>query len=139
VREIDGPNCYARLLDEIYYELNKGEEFLVGMADESLSSQEVHAAHSRLVKKGIKFRKLIKEGNTSVHGPLEWYRHIDSIYYQNAASVFYKDKSAYLTENFEKIVIVKDNAIAQANKNFFELAWSHSQLVKQTTADERYE
>lgn len=139
VRKIEGPNCYSRLLDEIYYKLSKGDEFFVGMVDESLSSQEVHDAYKRIVKKGIKFKKLIKQGNDYICGPLEWYRQIEPQYYQNAASIFFMDKSAYLTENFEKVLILRDKATTQANKNFFNLIWNHATSPKKTTAQDKYE
>ncbi|MFA4994257.1 MAG: helix-turn-helix transcriptional regulator [Bdellovibrionales bacterium] len=139
VREIDGPNCYALLLDEIYYQLQKGEEFFVCMADESLSPQEVHEAFKRIVRKGIKYKKLIKEGNNHIRGPLDWYRQIPSRYYQNAASVFFDDICAYLTEDFQKVIVVHDKAIAQANKNFFDLVWSQAKSPKGSNTNEKYE
>lgn len=139
VREIDGPNCYARLLDEVYYKLKPDEEFLVSMVDESLSRDEAHQAYIRIVRKGIKFRKLIKEGNTHIRGPLSWYRQIERRYYHNAAAIFFQDMCAYLTEDFQKVIIVRDPAIAQANKNFFEIIWSHGTTPERTDANEKYE
>lgn len=138
VREIDGPNCYARLLDEVYYQLQKGDEFLVSMADESISPQEVHDAFARIVKKGIKYKKLIKEGNHHIRGPLNWYRQVKSHYYQNAAAVFFMDKSAYLTEDFQKVIIVHDRAVTQANKNLFDLVWSQAKIPERSTSNEKY-
>jgi len=138
VREIDGPNCYARLLDEIYYELQEGDEILVGMVDETLSPPEVHEAYRRLIKKGITYKKLIQEGNTHICGPLSWYRQMPSEYYQNSATIFFKDRSAYVTEDFKKIVVLKDKALARANKNFFRFIWAASKEPTKTTADETY-
>ncbi len=139
VREIDGVDCYAKLLDEIYYQLEEGEEFLIAWADETLSPPPVHDAFRRIVKKGIKYRKLIQEGNTYVSGPLSCYRYTPSRYYQNATAVFFKDKSAYLTKDFKKIIIVRDDAMAQANRNFFEMIWNSAATPTETTSNEKYE
>jgi len=138
VREIDGPDCYARLLDEVYYQLEKGDEFLIAWADETISPPAVHAAMKRIVQKGIKYRKFIQQGNTFICGPLSWYRYIPQNYYQNATAVFFQDKSAYLTEDFKTVVVLRDAALAKANKNFFEIIWSSSTSPAETTSNEKY-
>lgn len=138
VREIDGADCYAKLLDEIYYQLEKSDEFLIAWADESLSPPAVHDAFRRIVKKGIKFRKLIQQGSTCIYGPLSWYRYVPSHYYQNATAVFLKDKSAYVTEDLKKVIILRDKALAKANKNLFEIIWSSASAPKETSVNETY-
>ncbi len=138
VREIDGTDCYAKLLDELYYRLEKGDEFLIAWADEALSPPAVHDAYRRIVKKGIRYKKLIKHGSTCIYGPLSWYRYIPPHYYQNAPAVFFKDKSAYLTEDFKKIIVIRDKALAKANKNFFNIIWSSATTPKETKIHETY-
>jgi transcriptional regulator with XRE-family HTH domain len=138
VRKIEGTDCYAQLLDEVYYQLCEGDEFLVAWADETLSPPAVHSAYRRIIKKGITYRKFIQHGNTFICGPLSWYRYIPRRYYQNATAVFYQDKSAYLTEDFRKVIILKDAALTRANKKFFEMIWSTSSQPSRTTTKETY-
>lgn len=138
VREIEGSDCYARLLDEIFYLLDKDEEFLVAWADETLSPDAVHGAYQRIVNKGILYRKLIRQGNRHICGPLDWYHYVDPNYYQNATAVFFRDKSAYLTEDWKKVVILKDRSLAEANKNFFNMIWNSTIAPGESTSNVKY-
>jgi len=138
VRELEGTNCYARLLDEVYYKLGKGEEFLVAWADERRSPKAVHEAFRRIVRKDIVYRKLVKQDNTYICGPLSWYRWVPEEYYQNAVALFYNDMSAYLTEDWKKIIIIEDGALAKANKKLFNWVWSNAKVPNKTTAREKY-
>jgi hypothetical protein len=126
------------MLDEVYYQLNKGDEFVVAWANESLSPTFVHDAYRRIVKKGIKYRKLIKQGDTNIYGPLSWYRYVQPRYFLNAAAFFYNDKSVYLAENSKKVIVIRDRTITRANKNFFDLFWSLGATPKISTAPDRY-
>lgn len=138
VRTIDGKDCYARLLDEVYENLNPEDEFLILWADETLSPPVVHEAYKRIVRKGIRYRKFVNEGSKNIYGPLSWYRYIPQQYYQNASAVFYQDKSAYLTHDWRKVIILKDQALSEANKKVFNWIWSLAEGPTETVAKAPY-
>jgi hypothetical protein len=64
---------------------------------------------------------------------------VEREFFQNATAVFFKDTSAYLTEDWSRVVMIKDGSLAKANKNFFEKVWASSTPANTTTSEVRYE
>lgn len=139
IQELEGPDCYVKLLDEIYHELKSGDEFLVAWANEKLAIPAVHDSYRRILKKGIRYRKLIKQDSTFIYGPLLWYRYVPSNYHEDSAAIFFNDKSAYATNNTSKVVIIRDERLSIANKKFFELVWRSSSAPTTSTITDRYQ
>ena len=141
VTVIEGENSFIKLLEDVYSYLKDeaDEELLILNADDSKSPQDVINLYRRIRSAGIGMRQLVEEGNTYLMGDLDEYRYISKQYFVNRVSLIYGDKYAVIARGAEKkITIFKDFETAEAQRNLFEIVWSHGEKPMESVADERF-
>lgn len=133
----DGPDCYLRILDDIFYTLKdtKGEA-LFYCSDDRLSNEITVSKERFLRRSGIKMRCIIEEDNTFIRYPLNEYRYIPKRYFNNHLTVIYGNKVALLFDINEKSFILENRLYAENQRNQFELIWSLHKQPKSTTFKE---
>ncbi len=138
----EGEDCYVRLMDDAYIELaeTKGE-ILFSASDERRSPKIIIDKFNAMRAAGITMRSLIKDGDTHIMGPLAEYRWMnDALFVDGDVKAIFSDKTAYLMSwrGVPRVVIIKDQNIAEENKRIFEFIWSISKTPTHSTAEEKY-
>jgi DNA-binding XRE family transcriptional regulator len=146
ITTLKGENVFLRLLDDVISTMrNKAKaEALFACVDDKLSPPIVVENYRRLRKSGIAMRSLVKEGNTYLMGKLAEYRYLPVQYYHNSTTVIYGDKFATMildptTAEDTAAIIIRNPHIAAAQRNLFNLIWSHSIKPNKSTAEVRYD
>jgi transcriptional regulator with XRE-family HTH domain len=127
-RLLEGPDCYLRLLDEIYHSLRKkpGSEVLSICTDDNVSPPEVRQAIQRWHDAGIKCRFLSHEKATRFDFPLQEYRLIPSHFFTNSVMVVFDDKVAALRGLNAAVMVITDRNYADMLRGLFEMIWAQS-------------
>lgn len=134
IQEIQGEDCYVKLLDDVYHTLDTGEELLVACGDDKLSPPAVISAYRRIKEKGIRVRKVIEKDNTFIVGSLDEYRLLDKEYFHNCPILVYKNKFACAVTDVLKVVIIEDDALALALRGIFNLIWKSGAFPTESSA-----
>ncbi len=135
----DGKDFYLKLLDDVYHTLKeKSGELLYMFIDNSLSSQEVINAESR-IRKIANVRSMVREGDTHLLYPLKEYRYISGQHYNNYNVVIFGDKVATMLDNNTKAMVIRDRNQAEIWRNIFNQFWEIYEAPTKTTAPETYE
>lgn len=127
-RLLEGPDCYLRLLDEVYQTLHgqAGAEVLSICTDDSVSPPEVAHAIQRWHDAGIPCRFLTHEYATRFDFPLREYRMIPHRFYTNSVMVVFADKVAVLRGANDAVLVVRDKEKADMLRGLFEMIWLQS-------------
>ncbi len=146
VTVIEGDDCFLRLVDEIYYAMSaKGGEVLFVNGDDSKMSDAEWDAFIRLRKAGIRFRVLVKEGNTNLHLPLDEYRWVPSKFYRYNVLGIFQNKVAISVYgkntdvDMQKALIIGSDALAECMRGLFEFMWENCRKPTLTTAPQVFE
>lgn len=135
VHIIEGDDCYQRILDDAFRDLSKTDgEFLKSGANEKRSNTVVIDKLNFMRESGIKFRSLLKKGDTFMRGPIEEYRWLDdSLYVESDVKFIYSNKVGYLMSWFEtyRVILIEDEKIAEENKRIFNYIWNLSEKPHQ--------
>ena len=132
----EGPDCYLRILDDIYYTLKDNpDEALFYCSDDRLSSGVTVEKELFIRRAGIRMRSIIEEGNTFIRYPLSEYRYIPKRYFNNHLTVTYGNKVALLFDINERAFVLENRQYAENQRNQFELIWSLHKQPKTTTIE----
>lgn len=137
-------DIYLRLLDDMYHSTRgTNAEILHSFIDNSLSPPEVIARERMLRATGISLRHLVRYGDTFLLYPLDEYRYLPKGYYINNPTSVYADKVAFVVQDrhksqVDKIIIIRDQDIANVKRKEFEIIWNYAEKASVTTATETY-
>lgn len=132
----DGPDCYLRILDDIYYTLKDTRgEALFYCSDDRLSNEMAVEKELLMRRAGIGMRCIIEEGNTFIRYPTSEYRQIPKRYFNNHLTVIYGSKVALLFDINERAFVLENRQYAENQRNQFELIWSLHKQPKTTTIE----
>lgn len=141
-------NIYLKLLDDMYYTVRDTKtEILHSFIDNSLSPSYVVDRELLIRKTGVKTRNLVRHGDHYLLYPLDEYRWLPKGYYINNPISVYGDKFAILVQNepvgehqsyIEKIIIIKNQDIANVKRMEFEMLWSIGIAPQSTIAEKTY-
>lgn len=128
-RLLEGPDCYLRLLDEIYHALRgkAGAEVLSICTDDSVSPPEVTQAIQRWHDAGIKCRFLSHDKARRFDFQLREYRLIPSRYFTNSVMVVFADKVATLRGVNSAVLVITDKDQADMLRGLFEIVWAQAE------------
>jgi len=129
-RLIEGPDCYLRLLDEVYHALRgkPDAEVLSICTDDSVSPPEVTQAIQRWHDAGIKCRFLSHDRARRFDFSVREYRLIPSRYFTNSVMVVFGDKVATLRGVNGAVLLVTDRDQADMLRGLFEMIWAQAPL-----------
>jgi transcriptional regulator with XRE-family HTH domain len=146
VMMLDGEDCNLQLLDDIYSTTKgKKDEVLFLNADPTLVDDEEIRALVRTRKNGVKWRFLIREGNTHMHYPLDEYRWIPEKFFKRNIQLVYGTKVAMgfhvdsARNRTTKIIVIDSAPLAASIRNMFEFLWENCRKPGFTTAPKVYE
>lgn len=140
--EIEGEDCYLRLLKIAQTKLSAGDYFQKTNTDERRSSPAVIAQLQEMRNAGILFQSLIRPNDTHVMGELEEYRWFDNnIHARGDVKVIFGDCVAYLIswEIPPKIIVVQGEFIAAEARSTFGHIWHASEQVNESSAPVRFD
>lgn len=136
---LEGNNAYIQLLDIARKILrNSHGEFLASASDETRSSNQVVNKLNIMRKEGIKMRSLIKNNDTYIMGPLREYRWMpEELYVDGDVKIIFDNYVCYIMSwlGTPRIVIIKDQNIAEENLRLFNYIWNISAKPTHTTSD----
>lgn len=125
IKVLEGDDAYLRMLDDIYYTLQKsGGEVLFFCADDRAAREGEHEIEERIRAAGIRFRCLIEAGNDYTRWPRKEYRAIPRKYFNHNLQVIYADKVAQIIDGSKKILTVRNASLATTARNLFDFMWS---------------
>ncbi|MDD3181284.1 MAG: helix-turn-helix transcriptional regulator [Alphaproteobacteria bacterium] len=146
VRTITGDLVFVRVLEDIITSLQgtKKSEALFACVRDKVSPPPVVEMYNRLRKQGIRMRSLVHEKDSYLMGNLNEYRCLPNQFFHNNTIVIYDNKVATmildpLTGADASAVIVKNQHVAAAQRNLFELIWSISKPPALSVADKKYD
>jgi len=113
----EGEGWYLRLLDDVYEVLKdeRRKEVIVLNGDESRSSPEVLQRWKKIRGLGVKMRRVVREGDTHLLGPLEEYRYMPEKFFDNNVIIVYANNVAICTQKNTMAMAFEDAPLA---KNF---------------------
>lgn len=129
VQIIKGEDANLRVHDDIYHTLKAcgGEVLCAGITelDESAGERfELLKRHiARLKGAGITERILLKEGDTNLVAPREWYRWIRADYFGRSPFQIYGDKIALKDLANNQILVIRHALFAQSQTAAFNALW----------------
>lgn len=147
-------DVYLRLLDDIYDTVKDSkEEVLHSFIDNALSPDHVINRELMIRKSGAPSRHLVRYKDTHLIYPLDEYRYLPKGFYLNNPTAVYADKFAVvvqdrsLTEDaqdiknnhIKKIVIIKNQDIANVKRMEFEILWNTGEAPRKSTAKKTYD
>jgi transcriptional regulator with XRE-family HTH domain len=132
---LEGPDCYIRLLDQVYHALRgkPGAEVLSICTDDSLSPPEVTQAIQRWHDAGIQCRFLSHERAKRFDFPLREYRLVPAKFFTNSVMVVFGDKVATLRGLNDAVLVITDQDQADMLRGLFELIWAQSPPLRKTS------
>jgi len=127
-------------VDDVYATLREAREreCLFVCADDRESPPAVNDRYRKLRNAGIRFRQLVREGNSYLMGPPSEYRWVPKERFRNNVTLIYADKVAVTAGERSRAVIFKDAELAASWRNLVELLWQHLEQPERSTADERF-
>lgn len=99
--------------------------------DSSRTSEEAKQALIRMRKAGIRFKILMKEGNTLLHFPINEYRWVPEKYFHYNLQVVYGNKLATCifpkssNEEMDKVLIIKSTPLTDSARATFNFMWEN--------------
>lgn len=137
-KQNDNDNVYLRLMDDIYHTIRgKATEVLFSFVDQSLSPPEVVDRQVAIRKAGAPMRFLIRNGDDFMRFPVGEYRHLPNGYFLNNSTVIYGEKIAFVTNRYDKVIIIQDPDVAEIKRMEFELIWQQSEKPGEKSAKAR--
>ena len=129
VRIVKGEDANLRVHDDIYHTLKKrgGEVLCAGITELDESSGEKYELLKRHIERlkdaGITERILLKEGDTNLIAPREWYRWIKADYFGKSPFQIYGDRIALKDFANNQILIIRHPLFAQSQTAAFNALW----------------
>lgn len=143
VKVYEGPDCYLRFLDDAFIALAPTQgTILFSGADERRSPKTVIEKLRAMRGTGIKMKSLVKDGDTYLMGTLDEYRWLPKdLFVDGDVKIIYGDIVAYLMSwlGTPRVVVIKDEMIAQENTRIFNYLWERSITPTHTTSPTLYE
>ena len=126
----EGEDVYQYVWDDIYATFhNNGGEVLIANVDESktidaLSRQKLDEHLKRLKQANITERLLVREGETNLVAPLDYYHAIPEQYYAAHPFFIYGQKLALISRHPAlKVVIIDDERYSESVRRLFNYVW----------------
>lgn len=144
---IEGANWFAEALEIAQHILteedNTERELLVMYARETISKPEVLETYRRIIKAGIRVRKLMCEDDTHIMGNIRHYRWVPKDKFKNDLIMIAGDHVMLaVKDSTTSGVVIHDGSLAGTLRMTFELLWEAlPHLCNQpteSTADVRY-
>ena len=135
VQIIKGEDANLRVHDDIYHTLKKrgGEVLCAGVTELDESAGERFALLKRHIERlrdvGITERILLREGDTNLVAPREWYRWIKADYFGRSPFQIYGDKIALKDLANNQILIIRHPLFAQSQTAAFNALWDIARPV----------
>lgn len=125
-------DVFLRFLDDIYYTM-KGSygTVLWSFVDEGVSPPEVVTRENMIRQDGITYKSLIRYGDTNFAHDVNEYRWLPKGQFLNNVTAVYGDKFAMIVKKpppgneVDKIIIIKNNFIAEMKRKEFEIIWDY--------------
>jgi hypothetical protein len=138
-----GEDCAIQFLDTIQSMVarNAGKEILYYSADQKRSSEEAIRKFIAIKEAGVKSRYLLRNNDTHIMEDLSQYRWMpDKLWMDSDAKIIFSDIVAYAVtwQAQPKIISLKDQRIADAERKVFEFVWEISAKPTYSTAEIRY-
>lgn len=125
---------YLRLMDDIYSTMSRNPaEILFSFVDQSLAPEAVIDRQAMIRKTGSPMRFLVKHGDTHLRFPKDEYRYLPKGHYLTNPCIVYGDKFALMVNDWEKVVIINDPAVAELKRKEFDIIWEYG--VQPETSD----
>lgn len=117
---------YLRLMDDVYNtQLKQPGEILFSFVDQSLAPEAVIDRQSMIRKTGAPMRFLVKHGDTHLRFPKDEYRYLPKGQYLTNPCIVYGNKFALMVNDWEKVVIINDPAVAELKRKEFDIIWEY--------------
>lgn len=135
IRIVEGDDANLQIHDDIYHTLKKrgGEVLCAGVTelDESAGQRfDLLKRHiARLQEAGITERILIREGDTNLVAPREWYRWLPADYFAAAPFQVYGDKIALKDPGQRQILLIEHPLFAASQTAAFNALWDLARPV----------
>ena len=129
-------NTFLRLLDDIFYTMkDTGGEVLWSFVDETTSPQPVIDREKMIRDNGIRYRSLIRFGDTDFQHDSAEYRWLPEGQFLANLTAVYGDKFATVvnkphSNEVEKIIIINNHSIAEMKRKEFDIIWDFSDKPK---------
>lgn len=143
---IDNGECFLRLLETIFHEMKgRNGEVLFMNSDSSRMDSAEWEVMLRIRADGVKVRLLTYEGNTKLNLPLDEYRWVPKSFYRYNVLTIYRDKVAisvyrkHTDKNMDRVIIIKNEALAESLRNSFNFMWDNCRKPTLTTAPQVFE
>ncbi len=123
---IEGVDCFLQLTEDIYYTMKGcGSDCIRFMNGDSSRMNSIEwASLVKLRKASMRFRILIKEGNTNLHLPLDEYRWVPAAYFRYNLLAIYKNKVAISVYEKDTQQDMHKVIVSHATKTFSDRARS---------------
>lgn len=136
--EVKGQDRLIRLIEDVYENINTGDEVLIDGAIESITPDFVLEKVQWLRDQGIKMRHLIKEGDRNLRAPLKEYRWIPKQFFTNQPIFIYGENSAIFSNTEENIIIFRDKNLTNYFCNIFNERWTMYKQPDYSTAKNKF-
>jgi len=132
---LEGEDANLKIHDDIYHTLKKrgGEVLCAGITelDESAGEKfELLKRHiDRLKEANITERILLREGDTNIVAPREWYRWLPADCFGQTPFQIYGDKIALKDFEGNQILLIEHPLFAESQKAMFDALWNMAKPV----------
>lgn len=129
IQIIEGEDANLRIHDDIYHTLKKrgGEVLCAGVTELDESAGEkfnlLKRHINRLKDAGISERILLKEGDTNLVAPRQWYRWVKADYFGLTPFQVYGDKIALKDPSRNQILLIEQPQFAETQRAVFNALW----------------
>ncbi len=146
VAVIEGTDCFVQLVEEIYHAMSeRGGEIRFMNGDGSRMNEVEWASLIKLRKAGLRFRILVREGDTDLQLPLSEYRWVPSTYFHYNVVAIYSDRVAISVygkntqKDMYKVVVIRSAALSISMKGAFDFMWDNCRQPSMTTSNKQYQ
>lgn len=133
-----GKEAFIKLLDDVYSKTQKGDEVLYFCVNNGLTPQESLDRQINIRAKGVKFRFLVKEGDTFLRFPLEEYRYLQGEYFSNSPILVYGEYVAFAPKTVDYNVVVWLPSLTDTLRGIFNALWQAGAKPTKSTAETQY-